>query len=102
MEIPKSAKICLIIKSIIFIFLSLILISLFLYYLSCFCAVYTNTQKILLKDTILSFCLSISYSFGICSLPGLFRIPVLRAKNNDKIGLYKFNINIKNVICILK
>ena len=87
----KSAKKCLIIKSIIFIFLSLILISFFSYYLSCFCAVYTNTQKILLKDAILSFCLSMSYSFGICLLPGFFRIPALRAKNHDKEGLYKFS-----------
>jgi len=87
----KSVKICLIIKSIIFIFLGLILISLFSYYLSCFCAVYTNTQKILLKDTIISFCLSMFYSFGICLLPACFRIPALRAKNHDKEGLYKFS-----------
>ena len=87
----KSAKKCLIIKSIIFIILSLILICFFSYYLSCFCAVYTNTQKILLKDTILSFCLSMSYSFGICLLPGFFRIPSLRAKNHDKEGIYKFS-----------
>ena len=87
----KSAKKCLIIKSIFFIFLSLILISAFSYYLSCFCAVYNNTQKILLKDTILSFCLSMFYSFGMCLLPGFFRIPSLRAKNHDKEGLYKFS-----------
>ena len=87
----KWAKKCLIIKSIIFIFLSLILICFFSYYLSCFCAVYTNTQKILLKDTILSFCLSMSYSFGTCLLPGIFRISALRAKNHDKEGLYRLS-----------
>ena len=93
----KSVKKCLIVKSIIFIFLSLILIIFFSYYLSCFCAVYTNTQKILLKDTLISFCLSMSYSFGICLLPGLFRIPALRAKNQDKEGLYKFS----NILSLL-
>ena len=41
-------------------------------------------QKILLKDIILSIYLSMFYSFGICLLPGLFRIPALRAKNHDK------------------
>ena len=87
----KWAKKCLIIKSIIFIFLSLIFISCFSYYLSCFCAVYTNTQKILLKDTVLSFCLSMLYSLGFCLLPGFFRISALRAKNHDKKGLYKFS-----------
>ena len=87
----KSTKRCLIIKSIIFIFFSLIFISCFSYYLSCFCAVYTNTQKILLKDTIFSFSLSMSYSFGLCLFPGFFRIPALRAKNHDKEGLYKLS-----------
>jgi hypothetical protein len=90
-KMAKGAKRHIIMKTIIFIFISLILIFLFLYFLSCFCAVYVNTQTILIKDSILSFCLSMIYPFGICLLPGIFRITALRSKNHDKEGLYKFS-----------
>ena len=63
-----------------FILLFIILIS-FWYYLSCFCAVYKNTQIHLIKDTLISFCLSLIYPFIICLLPGLLRIPSLRNSN---------------------
>ena len=90
-KMAKGAKRYIIMKTIIFIFISLIFIVLFWYYLSCFCAVYVNTQTILIKDSILSFCLSMIYPFGLCLLPGIFRITALRAKNHDKEGLYKFS-----------
>jgi len=56
----------------------------FWYYLSCFGAVYKNTQIHLLKDTLLSFGLSLIYPFGLNILPGLFRITSL--KNETKVG----------------
>ena len=61
----------------------------FWYFISCFCAVYKNTQTILIKDTLISFALSMSYPFGLNLLPGMFRIPALRATNKDKKCLYK-------------
>lgn len=90
-KMAKEAKRHIIIKAIIFILISLILIVLFWYFLSCFCAVYVNTQTILIKDGILSFCVTMIYPFGLCLLPGIFRITALRAKNHDKEGLYKFS-----------
>jgi hypothetical protein len=90
-KMAKGAKRHIIMKTIIFIFISLILIFLFLYFLSCFCAVYVNTQTILIKDSILSFCISMIYPFGLSLLPGIFRIAALRTKNHDKEGLYKFS-----------
>ena len=87
----KGAKKHIIIKSIIFIVISLCCIVFFWYFLSCFCAVYVNTQAILIKDSILSFCLSMIYPFGLCLLPGVFRIAALRAKKHDKEILYKFS-----------
>ncbi len=82
---------CITIKFITFLILSTILLSFFWYFISCFCAVYTNTQVILIKDTLISFGLSMLYPFGLNLLPGMFRIPALRAKNKDKKILYQIS-----------
>ena len=63
----------------------------FWYYISCFCAVYINTQILLIIDTLYSFLLSMIYPFGLNLLPVMFRIPALRAKNKDKECLYKIS-----------
>ena len=85
----KKIKACILIKFIIFIFLNLSFLLFFWYFISCFCAVYKNTQIILIKDTIVSFGLSMLYPFGLNLLPGIFRIPSLREK--DKKCLYQFS-----------
>ena len=87
----KTIQRYIIIKFIIFFILSNILLLFFWYFISCFCAVYTNTQMILIKDTLVSFGLSMIYPFGLNILPGLFRMPALRAKNKDKKCLYKIS-----------
>jgi hypothetical protein len=87
--ISKIVK-CLIIKFICFIVISFLLI-LFWYYICCFCAVYKNTQIILIKDTFVSFGLSMLYPFGLNLFAGFFRIPALRAKNRDKKCLYQLS-----------
>ena len=87
----KKAKTCIKIKSIFFIGLSLLCIIFFTYYFSCFCAVYQNTQIILLEDVLGSFALSMIYPFGLNLIPGLFRIPSLNAKNHNKEIWYKFS-----------
>ncbi len=56
-----------------------------------FGAVYKNTQYHLLKDTLISFGLSMLYPFVIYLLPGLFRIPALADPNKNKEYLYKFS-----------
>ena len=77
------------IRSCIKIKLSIFFIAFFWYFISCFCAVYKNTQKILINDTLISFALSMLYPFGLNLLPGLFRISALRATKKDKKCLYK-------------
>ncbi len=91
-EKSKEVENCLKIKFIIFYLISFSIIIFFWYFISCFCAVYTNTQIILIKDTLISFCLSMIYPFGFNFIPGMFRIPALRAKNEDKQCLYKTSI----------
>ena len=88
----KKAEYCLKIKFAIFFVLSLLFMLFFCYFISCFCAVYINTQIILIKDTFISFGLSMVYPFGLNLLPGIFRIPALRAENKNKKTLYKISI----------
>ena len=94
-NIVKSSKNlinCLRIKFFIFFLASFILMVFFWYFISCFCAVYTNTQIILLEDTLISFMISMIYPFGINLFPGIFRLYALRAKNKEKICIYKFSL----------
>ena len=79
----------LVIKFIIFFVLVYIFLILFWYYLSCFCAVYRNTQTHLIKDTLITFCLSLLYPFGLNLLPGVLRIISL----NNKKGEFLYNIS---------
>ena len=80
---------CLKIKFIIFYILVYFFLLLFWYYLSCFCAVYKNTQLYLIKDSFISFVLSLLYPFGISLLPGLLRIPSLKSESRNNELLYK-------------
>ena len=87
----KSVKSYLQIKFIIFFIVSFLLTLFYWYFISCFCAVYTKTQTILINESLISFGISMLYPFGINIIPGIFRIPALRAKNKDKIFLYKLS-----------
>ena len=80
----------LIIKYITFFVTGILFLILFWYYLSSFCAVYKNSQVILIKNTFLSFLVSLLYPFIINILPGIFRIPSL-GNNNDKELFYKIS-----------
>ena len=93
LRLEKSQKLRSSLKSkfIIFYVLSLLFMLFFWYFISCFCAVYINTQIILIKDTFLSFCLSMIYPFGLSFLPGILRISALRATKKDKELLYKIS-----------
>ena len=85
MAIKKMEKIlkCLLIKFILFFIFIFLFLTLFWYYISCFCAVYKNTQVYLIKDTMISFATSLIYPFAINLIPGILRIPSL-SSNNQK------------------
>ena len=93
----QSIKKCLKIKMVIFSLFSFLLMLFFWYFISAFCSVYKNTQIILIKDTLISFSLSMLYPFGFILLPCLFRIPALKAEKYDKKCLYK----ISNIISFI-
>ena len=56
-----------------------------------FGVIYKNTQIHLLKDTLISFGLSLIYPFFINLLPGLFRIPALSNSKRNRKCLYLFS-----------
>ena len=81
----------LLIKFIFYFIFSFLLLIFFWYYISMFCIIYKNTQIHLLKDTLMSFCLSLIYPFGIYLLPGIARIPSLSNPQFKRECLYKFS-----------
>jgi len=90
-EKVKSIKIELKRKFIILFIVSFIFLSLFCFYISCFCCVYMNTQILLIKDSLIGFGLSLIYPFFIYLIPGMIRLPALKAAKSNKEYLYKFS-----------
>ena len=88
----KHVKRIINIKFILFFIIGNLLFLFYWYFISCFCGVFINTQIILFKDTIISFCLSMIYPFGLYLLPGIFRIPALKGENNNN-GKYLYQIS---------
>ena len=64
-----------------------IFLLIFWYYVSVFCAVYKNTQIILIKDTLFSFLSSLLYPFALNLIPSFIRILSIKYKNSS--SLYK-------------
>ena len=87
-EIKKCIKI----KFIFFFILSFLFLFIFWFYVTIFCAVYQKTQILLIKDTTISFGLSLIYPFGYYLLPGIFRIPSLRSKTKNRECMYRISL----------
>ena len=87
----KKLIFCLKLKFIFYFLISFIFLLFFWYYISIFGVVYKNTQYHLLKDTLLSFALSLFYPFITCLLTGLFRITSLSNPKKKRECLYNFS-----------
>ena len=68
------------VKFVSYFFFSFILLLFCWYYLSMFCTIYENSQYHLIKDTLISFGLSLIYPFIINIFPGCLRFPALKNK----------------------
>ena len=88
----KSVEKCLTIKIIIYYIISLFCLFFYWYFISCFCAVYINTQLILIHDTLFSFATSMIYPFGFCLLPTFMRSIALKSDKKDKKCLYNTSL----------
>ena len=79
------------IKFFLYFIISFLFLLFFWYYISMFGAIYRNTQIHLLKDTLLSFALYLTYHFGIFLLPAIFRITALSSEKKNRKCLYNFS-----------
>jgi hypothetical protein len=79
------------IKVLLFFIVSIIFISIFWYYLGCFCAVYKNTQFHLIKDTIISLCIGYITPFGSNALTALCRFYSLKEYNKGRRLLFRLS-----------
>ena len=82
---------CMKIKFSIFFILIFILLVAFWYYLTCFNAIYKNTQVYLIENTFISFGFSLSYPFIINIFPSMMRMISLHSDNKDQDFLYKLS-----------
>ena len=69
----------------------------FWFYLASFCAIYKNTQIFLIKNTLISFGMSLLYPLFLSILPGIFRIPSLRASKRDRECMYRLSKILQNI-----
>ena len=79
------------IKFIFYFIIGFILLLCFWYYLSMFSVVYKNTQIHLIKDTLISFILSLIYPFITLLLPGCLRITALSDPKGKSNYIYKMS-----------
>ena len=86
-SLEKNLKI----KFAFYFILSFLFLSAFWYYIAMFGAIYKNTQMHLLKDTLMSFGLSLIYPFIIYLFPGIFRILALSDRKGKRKCLYDFS-----------
>ena len=84
-------------KYIIYFLISFPLLFFCWYYLGCFCAVYKNTQIYLLKDSLISFGITLLYPIFLYLVPGIFRIPALRSEKKNKETMFKFSKIIQSI-----
>ena len=89
MSRTKKLKKILTIKFTLYFIISFLFLIFFWYYIALFGVVYKNTQIHLLKDTLMSFWLSLVAPFFIYLVPGIFRIPSLY--NGNRKCLYNFS-----------
>ena len=72
---------CLKLKFNLFYIFGTIFIIIFWYYVAVFCAVYKNTQVILIEDTLLSILSSLLYPFALNLIPSFMRILSIKFEN---------------------
>ena len=80
---------CMKVKFAIFFVLNFILLGLFWYYLTCFNAVYKNTQVYLIENTFISFGFSLFYPFIYNILPTIIRMCSIHSANKNQNYCYK-------------
>ena len=79
------------VKLCFFFIITFLLFACYWYIIAAFCAVYINTQKIFIKDSIFSFLLGLLYPIVLYLFPSFLRIICLQNKNTNLKCLYKLS-----------
>ena len=82
---------CIKIKLIWFFISIYVFFAFYWYLISCFCAVYENTQIIFIKDSISSFLTGLIYPFILYLFPAVLRIMALKDKKKKSKCLYRIS-----------
>ena len=82
---------CMCIKLIIFFVFVLIFFVIYCYIISVFCGVYRNTQKLFIKDSIISFSISLIYPFILYFFSACLRICSLRSSKKRSKCVYNLS-----------
>ena len=86
------------IKFISFFIITFIVIVFFLYCITCFWGVYSNTQKHFIIDSVISFFITLTLPFVTYLIPGLFRFLALREENFSRALLYKLSSFLRKLL----
>ena len=89
-NMKKKKLKCMKIKFAIFFILNFILLGLFWYYLTCFNAIYENTQIYLIENTLISFGFSLFYPFIINIFP-MIRMGSIHSTKKNQEYVYKIS-----------
>ena len=82
---------CIRLKINIFFLFTFIIFIFYWYIITVFCGVYRNTQITFIKDSLVSFSISLAYPFFIYFLTSIFRICSLRSSKKNMKCLYKLS-----------
>ena len=77
---------CIKIKLIIMYIFTFLLFLVYWYLISAFCAVYVNTQKIFIVDSISSCIMGLLYPFALYIFPAILRLISLSAKDQKNLN----------------
>jgi len=93
LKVKRRKILCIIkIKLSLFFVISLFFLAFKLYYITCFCGIYINTQSHLFKDSIFSLMMSFLISILFNLLPGALRFFALRTGNSNRECFYKLSL----------
>ena len=82
---------CIKIRICVYFIFSLIFLLIFGYYVTCFCAIFENTQIVLMESMATSWALSLLYPFAICFVTSIFRRGALVCGKRGVGCCYKIN-----------
>ena len=82
---------CVKIKIVFFFIFTILVFGFYWYLITCFCAVYQNTQVVFIKDSLFSFLLGNAIPFVIYLFPSLFRLISLTSNTSCSKCMYQLS-----------